>query len=334
MNSGSEPLVSIVTPVYNNSAHLTECIESVIAQTFDDWEYTILDNCSTDGSVEIARRYAARDPRIQVLTADRFLPVIANHNRALRRISAKGKYCKMVFADDWIFPECLAQMVGLAEAKPSVGIVGAYILDGAEIGVTGLPFPSTLVDGREICRKMLRGEFYGFGSANAVLYRADLVRARNPFYNEKNIHADQEALFAILNTSDLGFVHQVLSFTRKRPEGLSTVSTEIGTYYGCMLHILVTYGRDYLDRGEYEDCLDRLLSQYYGFLAKGLMFRRGSEFWAYHKSAFVEAGISFSRGRLARETLATLYNAVLNPKDTIERLLARSRNRTGFLSAC
>ena len=56
---------------------------------------------------------------------DVFLPALANHNRALRQISAASKYCKMVFSDDWLFLRCLEEMVALAEAHPTVGIVGA-----------------------------------------------------------------------------------------------------------------------------------------------------------------------------------------------------------------
>ena len=62
MNTASEPLVSIVTPVYNEAEYLAECIESILAQLYQNWDYTIVDNCSTDGSVEVARRYAAKRP--------------------------------------------------------------------------------------------------------------------------------------------------------------------------------------------------------------------------------------------------------------------------------
>ena len=59
------PLVSVVTPFYNTAAWLTECIESVLAQTYHNWEYILVDNCSADGSTEIARRYAKTDSRIR-----------------------------------------------------------------------------------------------------------------------------------------------------------------------------------------------------------------------------------------------------------------------------
>ena len=107
MDSAAPPLVSMVTPVYNNEEYLVECIESVLAQTYQNWDYTIVNNCSTDKTGEIARRYAAKDPRIKVYDSQQFLRAVPNHNLALRQISARSKYCKIVFADDWIFPRCL-----------------------------------------------------------------------------------------------------------------------------------------------------------------------------------------------------------------------------------
>src|SRR5271165_1069131 len=155
MSTASQPLVSIVTPVYNEAGYLADCIESVLAQTYQNWDFTIIDNCSTDGSLEVALRYAAKDPRIRIHQNQQFLRVIPNHNVALRQISAESKYCKVVLGDDWIFPNCLEQMVAVAEAHPSVGIVGAYVLEGQRVACTGLPYPSPLVCGREICRRHL-----------------------------------------------------------------------------------------------------------------------------------------------------------------------------------
>src|SRR3546814_10080907 len=80
---GSRPArVSVVTPVYNGGAFLGEAIESVLRQTLPDWNYVILDNCSTDETPEIAAAYAAKDSRIRVLRNDRLVPIIANRNRS------------------------------------------------------------------------------------------------------------------------------------------------------------------------------------------------------------------------------------------------------------
>src|SRR4051794_27053545 len=105
------PLVSIVTPVYNGEPYLAECIESVLAQTYDNWDYTIVDNASTDATPSIAARYAARDPRIRHLRFDELADVTANHNRAFESISPASEFCKMLQADYWLYPECLSRMV-------------------------------------------------------------------------------------------------------------------------------------------------------------------------------------------------------------------------------
>jgi glycosyltransferase involved in cell wall biosynthesis len=236
MKVASQPLVSIVTPLYNEAAHLSECIESVLAQTYQNWNYTIVNNCSTDGSIDIANRYAAKDSRIRVHNNQTFLRAFPNHNEALRQISPDSKYCKVVFADDWIFPECLERMVALAEENPSVGIVGAYVLEGTHITCEGLPHPSVCVSGQEICRQTFLERLHVFGSANSLLYRSDLVRSRDPFFDETDIHADTDTCFALLQLADLGFVHQVLTFTRVRPESLTAVAKDFQTNFPSMLH--------------------------------------------------------------------------------------------------
>jgi len=321
MRTPSEPLVSIVTPVFNEAQYLPECIESVLAQTHENWNLTVIDNCSTDESSEIARRYAARDDRIRVHRNQRLLPAIQNHNTALRQCSQESKYCKVVLGDDWIFPTCLEQMVDIAESNPSVGIVGAYVLEGQRVSSAGLPYSSTVVEGREICRRHLLEGLFIFGSANSVLYRADLVRRRDPFYNEDNIHADTEVCFALLKTCDFGFVHQVLTYSRVRPNSLTTVSNRLATFLASDLQILVKYGPDYLTSAERDDRLAHHLSDYYRFLGKSSVLVRDKEFWSYHRGALNKAGVGFSRARLAKGTLETLCTAVLKPKQAVEKLL-------------
>jgi glycosyltransferase involved in cell wall biosynthesis len=136
--SRAEPLVSVVTPAYNEEIYLRECIESVLAQTYVNWDYTIVNNCSSDRTLDIANEYAARDPRIRVVTNETFVPAIANHNIAFRQVSPQSTYCKVVEADDLIYPACLATMVDLAEQNPRVAIVGAYRHVGSRLDSNGL----------------------------------------------------------------------------------------------------------------------------------------------------------------------------------------------------
>ena len=117
----SQPLVSVVTPFHNTATFLAECIESVLAQSFTQFEYILVDNCSTDGSGEIAESYARRDPRVRLIRRSQLLPQVQNYNSALAEISGDSKYCKIVQADDFIFPECLKLMVGAFEQSSQSG---------------------------------------------------------------------------------------------------------------------------------------------------------------------------------------------------------------------
>src|SRR5258706_16482309 len=110
MSGHEAPLLSVLTPVYNGAGFLAQCVDSVLSQTFGDYEYIIVNNCSTDDTLAIARSYAARDARIRVHNNTDFLGVIENHNLAFSLMSPSTKYCKVVSADDFIFPECLARM--------------------------------------------------------------------------------------------------------------------------------------------------------------------------------------------------------------------------------
>lgn len=312
LNQKPQPLVSIVTPVYNNEEYLADCIESILAQTYQNWDYTIVNNCSTDSSGEIARRYAGRDSRIRVLENEEFLRVLPNHNWALRQISPASKYCKLVFADDWIFPECLEKMVAIAETHPSIGIVGAYALEGRGVSCTGLPYPSTFVAGRQVCRDHLLNQQYVFGSPNSLLYRADLVRGTQPFYNEANIHADTEACFALLRKCDFGFVHQVLTFTRVREGSLTSMAMSLQTHLPGGLQILLEHGPNFLDRREQDMRLSDHLAAYYRFLGQSFLLGH-KRVWTYHKAKLSASSVGFSSRRALKGIGATLLRVVTNP---------------------
>ena len=238
----SHPLVSVVTPMYNEEEHLADCIESILAQTYSNWELIVVDNCSTDRSLEVAWRYASKDSRIRIVKSQTCIRALANHNRALEQMSSDSKYCKVVFADDTILPECLERMVALAEEYPSVGIVGAYGIEGARVMWEGIPYPTKTVVGRELCRSLFLDKVYVFGTPTSLLYRAEVVRQNRPFFNESNLHGDSEACVVALKTWDFGFVHQVLTISRLRARSLRTQSEEIDTYSAGKLWEIVAHG--------------------------------------------------------------------------------------------
>ena len=319
------PLVSVVTPVYNGERFLRQCIESVLAQTYQHWDYTIVNNCSTDNTLGIAQEYASRDTRIRVKTNEVLVAVNQNYNNAFRSISGESKYCKVVAADDWLFPDCLEKMIGLAEEHPSVAIVGTYALADSKVMWQGLSFPGTVVPGRDICRSWLLGAPYVFGTASSELLRSDIVRSRHAFYNESNLHADSEACLEFLRENDFGFVHQILVFQGSRSDSLTSFSQKINTYLPYWLYELVEYGPIYLTEEELTRRISEMLQGYYDYLGSQVYKRRDAEFWNYHRSKLADAGYPLNMGRLV--AAATSYAmSRLNPK-SVARLVARPFRR-------
>jgi len=316
MTLHTQPLVSVVTPVYNAERYLAECIESVLAQTYQNWEYVIVNNCSTDHSLEIARFYARRDQRIRIHDNDVFLNQIQNLNHALRQISPESKYCKEVHADDWLFPECLSRMVEVAEAHPSVGIVGSYRLEEDRVTLDGLPYPSTVVSGREVCRLTLLGRLYVFGAPTSLLRRSADIRSREAFYDDSTIQADKKTCYETLQHADFGFVHQVLTFTRRHNESMTSAIHRFQTRRLGTLMYLKQYGPIFLTPAEYTQRWNQELDSYYRFLAKSAFETRDKEFWVYHKAGLAELGHPFSRAWFAK----AVFLKLLNLKDTLSQI--------------
>jgi glycosyltransferase involved in cell wall biosynthesis len=340
VTKSNQALVSIVTPVYNCEPYLAECIESVLAQTYSNWKYTIVNNCSTDRSLEIARDYASQDRRITVHDNTEFLDVIGNANNAFRQISADSKYCKSVSGDDWIYPECLERMVAVAEQNPTVGIVGAYQVSGSgvdgrqwRVRWTEVPYGRAVIPGREIARSHLLGGPYVFGSPTSLLYRSDLVRSHNAFYPNSSAHADTSACYMCLRDTDFGFVYQVLSYERIHGNAVSTACRDLNTYSCSRLGDLIEYGPSYLSESELTKRLEELLQEYYTFLGVSVYHNRGRDFWRYHRQQLQELGHPFSVARLSRAAMMKFLDLALNPKGTAEKIL-KGRGGLGNETVC
>jgi len=267
----SAPTVSVLTPVYNGEAYLDECLNSVRQQSFQDWELVVVDNCSQDNSRAIAQRHATADGRIRLLLPGAFVSVYANHNRALDAMHPGARYCKFLHADDWLYPECLARMVAVAERHPTVGVVSSYRLEGTLVENSGLlPYTEEVLSGREVLRRALLGGPWVTGSPSTLLFRADFVR-KKPFFDGSVWHADTDSAYQVLLQSDLGFVHQVLTFTRLHPGALTSFSHQANSYLPHQGRMLIRYGRQVLETPVYRKQMRAWLRRYSFYLSKQLL---------------------------------------------------------------
>jgi len=328
MPSSASPLVSVVIPVYNGEEFIAEAIRSVLAQTYANWDLTVGNNCSTDRTVTIAEEFAARDPRIRIHTYPQFLNVIDSHSMAFTLVSDQAEYCKILDADDWLFPTCLEEMVKVAEAHPTIGMVASYVLNGVTVQAAGLPYPSTFMTGREVCRLRLLNEIKVFGGPSASLIRASIAREKRPFYNPANYHGDIEAYLDLLRDHDFGYVHQVLSYTRKGEASPTTYRlSQLHSDFAQDLDEVTKFGPVYLTPQECAVRLKEVTRAYYRLLGSSAVALRGREFWDYHLRQVRGMGYRLSYARIAWHAALRIADIVGNPKRTIEAVFRRLSDR-------
>lgn len=115
------PKVSVIVPSYNLGNYLPQTLQSVCAQTFEDWECIIVENGSTDGSLEIVNRWCAQDRRFVPVVFQQNQGVAAARNRGLEL--AEGEYILFLDADDLIAPGYMAAAVEALDKDPSIHVV-------------------------------------------------------------------------------------------------------------------------------------------------------------------------------------------------------------------
>jgi glycosyltransferase involved in cell wall biosynthesis len=286
--------VTVITPFYNTAAYLEECITSIVSQTYHNWDYILVNNCSTDGSEQIAQRYADRYPeKIRVEHNDVFLSQVGNYNNALRWISPHSKYCKIVQADDWIFPDCVRRMVEVGEAHPDAGIIAAYELEGEEVRLDGLPFSSNWVSGRDAVRLYFLRDKYLFGTPTSLLLRSEVVGSRQPFYDERLApFEDGHACLELMQSWNFGFVHQVLTYSRRQDDSIIARVRDFGVEVFLRFSLFTAQGSNFLTAEEFRYYKAKISREYFLFLAKSAcaVHRPGGDFWEFHRKGLASVG--------------------------------------------
>ncbi len=321
----TDPFVSVVTPVYNDEPYLEECIRSVLSQSHQNFEYIICNNHSTDRSGEIAADYASKDVRIRVVSPPEFSPQAKNFNFALREISGRSKYCKMLLSDDWMYPECLVRMIDVAEANPRIALVGAYRLIGDQPDCFGVPVEQSSFPGTQPCRWQLLGTAYPFGAQSTVMYSAKVVRDRAPsFFPENRFFMDVDIAFRILQDADFGFVHQVLTFSRYQPETVTDTASHFNSWP--LLHYLMMeqYGREFLTGQEFEARYGEVTTDMYRglgeqWLKDAIRFSKKKGFWEFQRKHLGDIGVEIRPTLLAKGVMKAGLSLLGSPSALIKK---------------
>lgn len=288
-----DPFISVVTPVYNGEKFLEKCIKGVLNQTYKNFEYVIVDNASTDRTPQIIEKFRAKDPKIKVLRNPETLKIIDNFNECARRASPEAKWIKYALADDYLFPNCLEEMVRVGEMDPEIGFVSAYHLDGRVVKNVGLPIEQNVAAGNEMLKMhLLRKMHVCLDSPDTVLYKRSVFDELGGFDNTF-LHADSDLALRILDRYKLGFAHQVLSWTGH----CIGRGANYGVYHGLFTKEYMRFAMKDISRFKSvtmsEDDVDRM-SEWYAHEI-GLYFSRNAPYfimWRKMREMWNEAPVS------------------------------------------
>jgi glycosyltransferase involved in cell wall biosynthesis len=203
--------VSVCIPTYNYARYLPQAIDSILSQSFEDFELLIIDDCSTDDTTGVVTGYAIRDTRIRFIVNPQRKGMVNNWNECLSK--ARGKYIKFLFADDLLTSlDALSRMFSMIESDDRISLVSCSrkIVDG-ELRVKKVlaPFGRDLIaEGSSLIRLCLARQLNLAGEPTAVMFRkADAARGFRPEFKQI---VDQEMWFHILEKGSFAYICEPL----------------------------------------------------------------------------------------------------------------------------
>jgi glycosyltransferase involved in cell wall biosynthesis len=223
------PLVSVLIPVYNGEPFLAECIESVLAQDFADYELLISDDGSTDGSARVIQRYAERDGRIRWWRNPHNLGIGGNFNACLK--AARGEYVKYVLQDDKLLdPSVVRRMVATLEGDSTVSLVvlasQRIDADSKLIHTRDRFGRSGVWEGKEVIAKCLGENANLIGEPSLALFRR--AQAARGFDEGLRQLLDLELWFHLLEQGRFAYIAEPLCAFREHAAQQSEVNWRIG----------------------------------------------------------------------------------------------------------
>ena len=184
MNSMTNPPLSVVMPVHNALPFLNESIQSILSQTLRDFEFVILDDASTDGSVELLREWATRDQRIQLHESKQQLGVSGSSNTVVAK--ARAPIVARMDADDVAHPDRLRRQWRVIQDCPEVAVVGTLC--------NGIDASGREVRPRDRWRLMRRSVYVPFPHGSAMFRREVFDQVGG--YDERSVGGEDQDLFA------------------------------------------------------------------------------------------------------------------------------------------
>jgi len=216
------PRVSVIINLYNGTATLADAIDSVLVQTFADWELIVWDDCSTDGGAEILKSYA--DDRIRYFRSDQQVPLGQARQRAIRM--ARGDWIAFLDQDDVWLPHKLERQLALAQEKPDVALIYGrtvrFYPNGAERDYDQAHEYAYLPEGDIFADLFIKSCFIAMSSA---MFRRSAVEAIGGIPSSITIIPDYFLYTAIARRFPAAAVQEVVCRYRMHASNTSHVTT-------------------------------------------------------------------------------------------------------------
>jgi len=212
-NINSTPLVSVLMPVFNGEKYLTEAIESILTQTYTNFEFVIINDGSTDTTEEIIKAFS--DSRIRLINNTTNIKLIATLNKGIQLCN--GKYIVRMDADDVSLPDRIEVLVGFMEHNPDVGVCGSYykiIGDNERV----IKYPTS---NDELKTSLL---FFVPIAHPTTIWRKEVIAKNQLGFDVNYIHAEDYKFWTeIIEYSQLGNVPEILLNYREHNNQISSL---------------------------------------------------------------------------------------------------------------
>jgi glycosyltransferase involved in cell wall biosynthesis len=241
------PKVSVCIPTYNSEYFLPEAIQSVLKQSFTDYELIVIDNCSADNTQELMQNYINADPRICYLRNSDNKGMVKNWNLCLEK--AKGEYIKFLFADDLLASEdAIKEMVSVLDRNPSVSLVASSrrIIDSSskEIDTWKYAENDIITAGFKVIKQCLLKNKNCIGEPSSVMFRK--CQASRGFDEKYRQLVDQEMWFHLLEQGEFAYLSEPLCAFRVHSQQQTNVNAKSNASLYDMQFLL----REYLNKPE------------------------------------------------------------------------------------
>lgn len=245
------PKISVIIPVYNVAEYISECIQSLAAQTFRDFEIILVDDCGTDNSIEIAaQELSSIDIPHKILHHTHNRGLSAARNTGLS--SATGDYVYFLDSDDYITPDCLEKLYTRAIETNAEVTIGEYAVTGGKDQWLAHLDPSLPTLCTTPLDSYLNGQYYVM--AWNKLCKRSFLHQNNISFIEGLVHEDEPWTFAIVSTiSQIAIVKDITYVYRVREGSLQT-GKDFTKHFNAYLAIIKEIGGIIKEKGLQVEC--------------------------------------------------------------------------------